>query len=492
MRAQNPNMTNPIVDPREPSFLHSLICFGGVMVIVISGMLWLGIALHSLLVLALVWVAGHSSMLGFSYIEIKSAMIAGIQKGLGAIFIFFLIGILVAALIESGTIGGLIYYGLDLLHPTFFLPAGLVLCSLMSLATGTAWGTIATIGVVLMGLGAALGIPLPLVAGMVVSGASFGDKMSPVSDTTNLAAMSADTDLYSHIKSMMYTTVPTYIISIVLFTAFGLYYSGQTLSAEELLTLKQGLEIEFTINPLTLLPLLVLLTLSLKRAPAEVSMLASVGTALVLAVVMQDRAIPDVLNSLHAGYVASTGLEQLDNLLSRGGITSMMWTMSLALIALSLGGILDRAGFVRVLLSGMLKRIKRSASLIAATIGAGVVSNMSMGEGYLSIIFGGQIFKDSYEEDGLEKHMLSRTLEEGATLSTSLIPWTTSGAFITGVLNMSPLEFAPWAFFNYLNPLLSIGLAYMGFGIFRKTQPSDDQLSNVVGEEKTDQGIPPS
>jgi NhaC family Na+:H+ antiporter len=275
-----------------------------------------------------------------------------------------------------------------------------------------------------------------------------------------------------------------------LFTAFGLYYSGQTLSAEELLTLKQGLEIEFTINPLTLLPLLVLLTLSLKRAPAEVSMLASVGTALVLAVVMQDRAIPDVLNSLHAGYVASTGLEQLDNLLSRGGITSMMWTMSLALIALSLGGILDRAGFVRVLLSGMLKRIKRSASLIAATIGAGVVSNMSMGEGYLSIIFGGQIFKDSYEEDGLEKHMLSRTLEEGATLSTSLIPWTTSGAFITGVLNMSPLEFAPWAFFNYLNPLLSIGLAYMGFGIFRKTQPSDDQLSNVVGEEKTDQGIP--
>lgn len=147
----------------------------------------------------------------------------------------------------------------------------------------------------------------------------------------------------------------------------------------------------------------------------------------------------------------------------------MMWTMSLALIALSLGGILDRAGFVRVLLSGLLSRIKRSASLMATTISAGVVSNMSMGEGYLSIIFGGQIFKDSFDEDGLENHMLSRCLEEGATLSTSLIPWTTSGAFITGVLNMSPLEFAPWTFFNYLNPLLSIGLAYLGFGIFKKT-----------------------
>ena len=457
-------------DSQEPSFLHSLICFGGVIVIVISGMLWLGISLHSLLVIAVVWVAGHSSWLGFSYQKIKSSMISGIEKGLGAIFIFFLIGILVAALIESGTIGGLIYYGLDLLHPTFFLPAGLVLCSLMSLATGTAWGTIATIGVVLMGLGSVLGIPLPIVVGMVVSGASFGDKMSPVSDTTNLAAMSADTDLYAHIKSMLYTTVPTYIISLIAFMLVGLYYTGQTLSAQEILTLSQHLEIEFAISPLTLLPLIVLLVLSLKRTPAEASMLASVATAVVLAVATQDRAITEVLNSLHTGYVADTGLEQLDTLLSRGGITSMMWTMSLALIALSLGGILDRAGFVRVLLRGVLKRIKRSASLIATTIGTGVVANMSMGEGYLSIIFGGQIFKESFEEDRLEKHMLSRCLEEGATLSTSLIPWTTSGAFITGALGMSPLEFAPWAFFNYINPLLSIGLAYMGFGIFRQTQ----------------------
>ena len=455
-------------DSQEPSFLHSLICFGGVIVTVISGMLWLNISLHSLLVIAVVWVAGNSWWLGFSYQKIKSAMISGIEKGLGAIFIFFLIGILVAALIESGTIGGLIYYGLDLLHPTFFLPAGLVLCSLMSLATGTAWGTIATIGVVLMGLGGVLGIPLPIVVGMIVSGASFGDKMSPVSDTTNLAAMSADADLYSHIKSMLYTTVPTYIISLIAFMFVGLYYSGQTLSATDLLTLSQQLEIEFAISPLTLLPLIVLLVLSLKRTPAEASMLASVATAVFLAVVTQDRTITEVLNSLHTGYIANTGVEQLDTLLSRGGITSMMWTMSLALIALSLGGILDRAGFVRVLLRGLLKRIKRSASLMATTIGTGVVTNMSMGEGYLSIIFGGQIFKESYEKDRLEKHMLSRCLEEGATLSTSLIPWTTSGAFITGVLGMSPLEFAPWTFFNYINPLLSIGLAYMGFGIFRQ------------------------
>lgn len=465
-----------MIDTRDPGFLHSLLCFGGVIVIVISGLLWLGISLHSLLVIALVWVAGHSYWLGFSYKSIKSSMISGIEKGLGAIFIFFLIGILVAALIESGTIGALIYYGLDLLHPSFFLPAGLVLCSLMSLATGTAWGTIATIGVVLMGLGQALGIPLPLVAGMVVSGASFGDKMSPVSDTTNLAAMSADTDLYSHIKSMMYTTVPTYIICLIIFTFLGFYFTAQAMSEQELSTLSGLLEVEFAISPLTLLPLVVLLALSINRTPAEASMLASVAAALVLAILTQDRNITEVLNSLHTGYVSDTGLEQLDTLLSRGGIMSMMWTMSLALIALSLGGILDRAGFVRVLLRGILERIERAASLMTATISAGIVANMSMGEGYLSIIFGGQIFKESYEESGLEKHMLSRCLEEGATLSTSLIPWTTSGAFITGVLGMSPLEFAPWTFFNYINPLLSIGLAYLGFGIFRKTESSEVNL----------------
>ena len=453
---------------QESGFLQSMICFGGVIVIVIAGLLWLEINLHSLLLIALVWVAGHSVGLGFNFLAIKAAMISGIEKGLGAIFIFFLIGVLIAAMIESGTIGGLIYYGVDILHPSIFLPAGLVLCSLMSLATGTAWGTIGTIGVVLMGLGDALGIPLPLVAGMVVSGASFGDKMSPVSDTTNLAAMSADTDLYSHIKSMLYTTVPTYVICLIIYTVIGLNYSGQTLSAQELMDLKQHIAIEFSIGPLTLLPLIVLLALSLKRAPAEVSMLGSVAIAVVLAIIMQDRSISEVLNSLYSGYTSNTGLERLDVILTRGGIQSMMWTMSIALLALSLGGLLDRTGFVRVLMSGILVRIKRTASLMAATISAGIVTNMSMGEAYLSIIFGGQIFKKSYKEHNLEKHMLSRTLEEGATLSTTLIPWTTSGAFVTGVLAISPLDFAPWAFFNYINPLLSIILAYMGFGIFRQ------------------------
>jgi NhaC family Na+:H+ antiporter len=445
-----------------------LIAFGGVIAIVIVGIVAFGINLHTLLMIALVWVAVHAAALGFRFDDIKSAMISGIEKGLGAFFIFFLIGVLIAALIEGGTIGSLIYYGVDILHPTIFLPAGFLLCGLMSLATGTSWGTIATLGVVLMGIGGAMGIPLPIVAGMVVAGACFGDKGSPVSDTTALASMSADTDIYSHIKSMWYTAAPAGIITLVAFLLIGLHYGGQVVSTQELLELKQHLAKEFVISPVSLLPLLVLLVLSVRRVPAEVSMLASVLVAAVLAVLIQDRTAAEVLNSLNDGYKASTGVEKLDSLLSGGGIQSMMWTMSLALLALALGGILHRAGFVRVLMSRLLSRIRRTATLMTTTIGAGVVLNMSMGEAYLPIIFGGQIFKKSYEDHNLENYMLSRNLEEGATLSTPLIPWTTSGAFITGVLGMSPLEYAPWAILNYVNPLLSIALAYAGIFIFKR------------------------
>jgi NhaC family Na+:H+ antiporter len=460
--------TKRMMSHKEPGVLQSLVCFGGVIAIVIFGLLRLQIDLHSLLIIGLIWTAGHASSLGFRFDSLKTAMSGGIEKGLAAIYIFVLIGVLIAALIAGGTVACLIHYGVDLLSPGLFLPAGLLLCSLMSLATGTAWGTIGTIGVVLMGLGEALEIPLPLVAGMVVSGASFGDKMSPVSDTTNLAAMSAETDLYAHIKSMLYTTGPSYVLALVAFTVVGLQYADQSLSVQNLVVLKEALASEFAIGVTALLPLVVLLVLSVRRVPAELSMLASVGVAVVLAVTVQGQGIVSVLNSLNTGYVSSTGLEQVDTLLTRGGVQSMMWTLSLALIALALGGLLDRAGFVRVLVSGLLARIKRSATLMTTTIAAGVVANMGMGEAYLSIIFGGQIFKDSYEADGLERHLLSRCLEEGATLSTSLIPWTTSGAFCMGALGLSALEYAPWAFFNYINPLLSITLAYMGFGIFRK------------------------
>ena len=236
-----------MTSPSEPGWRQSAVCFGGVIAIVIVGLLRFEVNLHSLLILGLVWTAGHAFSLGVPFASIKTAMSGGIEKGLGAIYIFILIGVLIAALIEGGTVGSLIYYGVDLLSPSIFLPTGLILCSVMSLATGTAWGTIGTLGVVLMGLGAALEIPLPLVAGMIVSGASFGDKMSPVSDTTNLAAMSAETDLYAHIRSMLFTTAPAYGLALVAYTAVGFLYADRVLSVQDLVVLKDALAGEFVV-----------------------------------------------------------------------------------------------------------------------------------------------------------------------------------------------------------------------------------------------------
>lgn len=464
-----------------PSFAQSLICFCGIILTVSIGLLAFDINMHSLLLICIIWAFGHTVFLGFDFQTIKKAMNGGIEKGLGAIYIFILIGIVIAAFIESGTIASTVYYSLNLIHPAVFLPAGLLLCSFMSLATGTAWGTVGTVGVILIGIGAVLGIPLPIVAGMVISGASFGDKMSPVSDTTNLAAMCAETDLYKHIRSMSYTTLPTYIICLILFTFIGLQYTDGALPAEDILAFQEGLEEIFRIDLWGFLPLLVLLVLSIRKVPAEPAMIASVIAAVILATIQQDRSFLDIMASLQDGYKINTGQENIDILLNRGGLQSMMWTLSLSLLALALGGILDTFGYLKVLLKGILQRIERTATLMATTIGACILGNLSMGEGYLSIIMGCQLFKDKYKEHRLKKYMLSRCVEEGATLSTGVIPWTTSGAFYFAALGVPVLSFAPWSFMNYLNPLLSIILAFIGFGIFRE--------QDVVADAKNEEDI---
>jgi NhaC family Na+:H+ antiporter len=458
-----------------PGFYHSLVCFGGIILLVSVGILIYQVNMHTLLLLCIVWASCNAYLLGCEFKTIKLAMNSGIGKGLNAIYIFILIGVVIASYIESGTIAATVYYALDMIHPTIFLPAGLLLCSFMSLATGTAWGTVGTVGVILMGIGSVLNIPLPLVAGMIISGASFGDKMSPVSDTTNLAAASAETDLYKHIQAMLYTTVPTYILCLIIFTVIGLQFSGHALPTSDIAAFKNGLSAEFVISPWALTPLLVLFVLSIRKIPAEPTMIASVITAVVLAVIMQDRSLIDIMASLQDGYKIETGQENIDVLLNRGGIQSMMWTLSLSLFALALGGILDVFGFLAVLLNGILIRIKTAATLVMTTIFACILGNVTMGEGYLSIVMGCQLFKKKYRDQGLENHMLSRVVEEGATLSVGLVPWSTSGAFYFAALGVPTLAYAPYAFLNYLNPIISIVLAYLGFGIFRRKAVSPDE-----------------
>ncbi|MDT8429625.1 MAG: Na+/H+ antiporter NhaC [Pseudomonadales bacterium] len=454
--------------PATPSLLQSLLCFGGNFLLIAIGMFLWGISLHSILFLCLLWTGLHTRWLGHDYLAIRSMMSEGVSKALPAIFIFLLIGMLIAAYMQSGTVPALIYHGLDLLSPALFLPAALVLCSIMSVATGTSWGTAGTMGVVLIGIGEAMGIPLPMVAAAVVSGATFGDKLSPISDTTNLAAMSAGTTLYRHIHSMLYTTVPAFVLSLILFSLIGLGLTDDQLPVTDIAPLQSALAGSYRLGlVLTLLPLLLMLVLSLRRVAAEISMSASLLTAVLVAVFYQGSDPVSVLNSLWSNTPGTTGIESLDSLLGRGGMFSMSWTLLLSLMALALGGMLFAAGFLQALLSGLIQRLRRTSSLIASTIGAGIIGNMGMGEAYISIILNCQLFRKLYEEKGLDNAVLSRSVEEGATMSTGLIPWTTAGAFYSATLGVAVIDYLPYAFLNYLNPLISISMAALGLGLLQ-------------------------
>jgi len=453
-------------EARVPSFIQALICFLGTVVLISSGLFLLAVDLHSLMFLCLLWAGVHARYLGHGYREIRQMMSQAISQALPAIYIFLLIGMVIASFIQAGTIASLIYYGLGILNPAWFLVAGLLLCSVMSLATGTSWGTAGTLGVVLIGIGEAMSIPLPLVAGAVVAGATFGDKLSPISDTTNLAAMSAGTSLYRHIGSMLYTTLPTYLLTVVILLVLGAALGGGGVTDGDYGAIRAALAESYGLSPLvTFLPLLAMLVLSARRVAPELTMSFSILVAVLVAVVYQGSGFASVLNALWLNTPGETGIVSLDELLGRGGIYSMAWTLLLALMALALGGILHNSGVLTRLLAGLLARVRRVSALIATTIGAGLVGNLAMGEAYISIILNCQLFRQHYQDQALDNAVLSRSVEEGATLTTGLIPWTTAGAFYTATLGINTLEYAPYAFFNYLNGFVSVAMASLGLGL---------------------------
>lgn len=453
---------------RLPSLLQATICFAGVFLLIALGMFVYAISIHAIIFLALIWVSLQARGLGYAFIDIRRMMDDGITKALPAIYIFLLIGMVIASFMQSGTIASLLYYGIDLLSPTIFLAAGLILCSFMSVATGTSWGTVGTIGVVLIGIGDAIGIPLPLVVGMIVSGATFGDKLSPISDTTNLAAMCAGTNLYRHIGSMLYTTIPTFMIVLGIFIFWGMQYGHHTLPRNHIDEIRTALAGAYQLNLwVTLLPLLLMFGLSIRRYAAEVSMTCSIVLAILIAIFYQGRDGVDVINALWLNSAGTTGIENIDELLGRGGVYSMAWTLLLSIMALALGGILHHAGFLRVLLVHIIAHIQRISTLIATTIASGLIGNIAMGEAYISIILNCQLFKGAYQERGLDRAVLSRSVEEGATLTTALIPWTTAGTFYAATLGIPTLDYAPYALLNLLNPLVSVGMAIGGIGLLQ-------------------------
>lgn len=464
---------------KTPLLIHALMVFLSLVLMISIGFFKMGISLHIVLYFVLIWVAINAWLLGYTFGDIRRMMSESISRSLSAIYVFLLIGMVIASFMKSGTVVALIYYGLDWITAQWFLPVGLILCAFMSLATGTSWGTVGTLGVVFIGIGTVLNIPLPLVAGMIISGATFGDKLSPVSDTTNLAAMSTDTDLYEHIRSMLYTTIPTFLIVLVVFAFMG-YGVDQTASFADIEKIRTVLAAHFNLNPfITFIPIIVLFVLSMKRFAPEVTMTASIVVASLIAIFYQDNSITNVSNALWENSKGDTGTKMIDDLLGRGGLYSMAWTLLLSIMAIAMGGILHSAGFLTVLLKGIISRIKRAGSLVASTISTALIGNLSMGETYIVIILNSQLYKKAYQDKGVQSSVLSRSVEEGSTLTTALIPWSTTSIFYVTTLGVQTLDYAPYALLNYFNPILGIIFAYLGIALFKTDKTEQKPLEKI-------------
>ena len=453
---------------RRPSFAASMaVCFG-IILILVTGIVLFGVGIHVLLILSLLLTGVFSYAYGYTTAEMLEGMKHSLGRATPAMIIFVLIGAIMGSWLHAGTVPALIYYGLEFLNAQYFLPMGLVICSLTSLATGTSWGTAGTVGIALMGIGISLGISPPIVAGMVISGAYFGDKLSPVSDTTNLAAASAETNLYSHIVAMLYTTVPAYVICLILYTILGFGASADaSANFEQATQIQVVLAENFNLNVVVLLPIAALLAMMVMKISAIPAMITATFLATLVSMAFQGSDLAPALNAINNGYTDETGFDLVDSILVRGGIQSMMWTFSLAYLALCLGGVLEKVGYLTVLVEKIVDRIRAAANLVTLVIGTTFLANIAMGANYMSIILNGNIYRPVFDKAGIRRRMLSRLLEEGGTQTAAMVPWSTAGAFMAGTLGVATFTYLPYTFLNYINPLLSILLAHLGLFIFR-------------------------
>jgi NhaC family Na+:H+ antiporter len=427
---------------------------------------------HIPLLLAAAVAALVGLRIGHRWASIEAGIIEGISIGLKAILILMVIGMLIGTWIASGIVPILIYHGLKILHPSFFLVAACVVCCIVSFSTGSSWTTAGTVGIALVGVGQGLGVPLPMVAGAIVSGAYFGDKLSPLSDTTNLAPAVAGSELFEHVRYMLYTTVPSLVIALVIYAVLGWRSAGPGDVSEEGVTLiRQTLNGNFDLNPILLLPPLLVILLVALRLPALPSLLGGMLLGAILAVAIQGAAVKDVLAAAQTGFVARTGVEGVDQLLTRGGLESMLPTVSLILCALTFGGVMERTGLLSALANGILRLARGVGGLVSATVVTCLGMNVLAPDQYLSIIVPGRMYREAYERQGLHPKLLSRTLEDAGTLTSPLVPWNTCGAFMSTTLGVSALAYLPYAFLNLLNPVIAIVMALVGWKIARLARP---------------------
>lgn len=437
------------------------------------------------LLIGMFLAAGIGLKNGHTWKDIEKGMVKGISMSLGACLILLAVGSLIGTWMLAGTVPTLIYYGLSLLSPSFFYAATCLICAVVAMSIGSSWTTAATVGVALIGVATGMELSLAITAGAIISGAYFGDKLSPLSETTNLAPAVAGTDLFEHIKYMLWTTVPSFCIAMVLFVILGLQENAAN-SAAQIEQMQQLLSQEFNIAWYTLVPLFVLLFLAINKMPAfpAVAIGAILGGiwALLfqadLVLSMLDTEHEDSITSLMVVWTAlfdgvsfSTADENLNQLLSRGGMSSMLNTIWLIICAMSFGAVLEKVGLLTAIVSTCLKGATSAGDMVSRTILTCIGTNLVTADQYISIVMPGRMYKEEYKKRNLHQLNLSRSLEDGGTITSPLIPWNTCGAYMHGVLGVHPFEYIFYAFFNLINPILAIIYAYMGIKILRLEPP---------------------
>jgi len=425
--------------------------------------------------------------LGYTWKEVEDGIVSTIADTMQAIIILAIIGMIIGTWILGGIVPTLIYYGLQILTPALFLVAACLLCCVVSLATGSSWTTAGTVGIALMGVAAGLGVNPGAAAGAIISGAYFGDKMSPLSDTTNLAPAMAGSNLFDHVKHMIYTTSVSLTIALIGFGILGAGYAGKELDVSAINEILELMRQNFAINPLLLLVPIIVIVMVAKKVPAVPGLF--IGTILggIVAMIFQGASFAGVMDAMQNGVVSETGNEMLDELLTRGGYQSMMWTISLILAALTFGGMLEKTGMLESIGKVVLKYAKSTGALVTATIVTSIITNIMAGDQYLAIVLPGKMYKDEYHKRGLAPRNLSRCLEDAGTLTSPLIPWNTCGAAMSTYLAVPTIQYLPYCFLNLVNPIVSIIFGYTGITMMKLED--DPSAPEYKGPKSKDKGI---
>ncbi len=435
--------------------------------------------------MALLFAAALGGLLSFplkyTFDEILDGVVKSISSALGAILILLMIGSLAGTWLISGVVPAMIYYGLDILNPTIFLVAAVVVSAIVSIATGSSWSTSATIGIALMGIGQALGISGGVVAGAVISGAYFGDKMSPLSDTTNLAPAMAGTDLFTHIKYMAKTTVPSISITLIIFLIWGFTIDGKS-DLGNVAVVQEAIDSKFNINGWLFLVPATVIFLIVKKMPALPALLIGTLMGGLFAFIFQQDLLTElaggtsitlkngyesILTAMFTDVSIVTGDTMVDDLLTSGGMQGMLDTVWLILCAMVFGGVLEKNGMLKRIASSIITLAHSTGSLVAATAGTCFTFNLTASDQYIAIVVPGRMFRNEFRERGLAPENLSRTLEDSGTVTSVLIPWNTCGAYQSSVLGVATLTYLPFCFFNIISPFMTILFAYANIKIER-------------------------